>query len=235
MNADQYNPQKLDEFVSEWQKSYLQRVKLLELFNKDIAANLTFEQKKYFVKIFYHARGKFHDFLWYLGSNTQSSKVKKIVLENISEEFNGSAASHEEMYMYFAKQFDVDLSKEFLKNTYYIDSIRKFNENHIRYLIEHDDSYRIAAFSAYEKLDNIDYPVLLEFAKEIGVKGKGLIFFKVHAAVEHFEATQEILADVWEKNPEAVKNGFKFIENNQIYLWETLSKELKEHAKCQIH
>lgn len=57
-----YKSRKLDEFVSEWKESYLQRVKLLELFNKNIAKSLTLAQKKHFVKIFYHARGKFHDF-----------------------------------------------------------------------------------------------------------------------------------------------------------------------------
>ena len=121
------------------------------------------------------------------------SWLKKVVLQNISEEFNGSAASHEEMYMHFANQFDVDLSKEFFENKYYIKSIRDFNDNHISYLVNNDDNHRIAALSAYEKLDNIDYPFLLEFASQMGAKGKALIFFKVHALVEHFDATKEIL------------------------------------------
>ena len=206
--------------------SYSDKVKKLPFFAEDFANSLTLEQKKLFIKIFYHARGKFHDFLWYVGSNTQNAKVKKVVLQNISEEFNGSAASHEEMYMHFANQFDVDLSKEFFENKYYIKSIRDFNDNHISYLVNNDDNHRIAALSAYEKLDNIDYPFLLEFASQMGAKGKALIFFKVHALVEHFDATKEILESVWEKDAEAVKKSFEFITNNQLFLWDSLFKEL---------
>jgi hypothetical protein len=206
--------------------SYSDEVKKLPLFAKDFASCLTPEQKKLFIKIFYHARGKFHDFLWYVGSNTQNAKVKKVVLQNISEEFNGSAASHEEMYMHFANQFNVDLTKEFFENKYYIKSIREFNDNHISYLVSNDDNHRIAALSAYEKLDNIDYPFLLEFASQIGAKGKALIFFKVHALVEHFEATKETLESVWEKDAVAVKKSFEFITSNQLFLWNSLFKEL---------
>lgn len=206
--------------------SYSDKVKKLPFFAEDFATSLTPEQKKMFIKIFYHARGKFHDFLWYVGSNTQNAKVKKLVLQNISEEFNGSAASHEEMYMHFANQFNVDLTKEFFENKYYIKSIRDFNDNHISYLVNNDDNHRIAALSAYEKLDNIDYPFLLEFASQMGAKRKALIFFKVHALVEHFEATKETLESVWEKDAEAVKKSFEFITNNQLYLWDSLFKEL---------
>jgi len=206
--------------------SYSDKVKKLPFFAEDFATSLTPEQKKMFIKIFYHARGKFHDFLWYVGSNTQNAKVKKLVLQNISEEFNGSAASHEEMYMHFANQFNVDLTKEFFENKYYIKSIRDFNDNHISYLVNNDDNHRIAALSAYEKLDNIDYPFLLEFASQMGAKGKALIFFKVHSLVEHFEATKETLESVWEKDAEAVKKSFEFITNNQLCLWDSLFKKL---------
>ena len=53
-----------------------------------------------------------------------------------------------------------------------------------------------------------------------------VIFFKVHALVEHFDATKETLESVWEKDAEAVKKSFEFITNNQLYLWDSLFKEL---------
>ena len=216
----------LTSYIGSTINSYSDKVKKLPLFDDDFTRSLTLKQKKLFIKIFYHARGKFHDFLWYVGSNTQNAKVKKIVIQNISEEFNGSAASHEEMYMHFANYFNVDLTKEFSINKYYIKSVQDFNNNHIDYLVNHSDDYRIAAFSAYEKLDNVDYPFLLKFASNIGAQGRALIFFKVHAVVEHFESTRDVLENIWEKNSYAVKKSFEFITNNQIFLWNSLFNEI---------
>ncbi|MSO14525.1 iron-containing redox enzyme family protein [Rickettsiales endosymbiont of Trichoplax sp. H2] len=216
----------LTSYIDSTINSYSDKVKKLPLFDDDFTRSLTLKQKKLFIKIFYHARGKFHDFLWYVGSNTQNAKVKKIVIQNISEEFNGSAASHEEMYMHFANYFNVDLTKEFSINKYYIKSVQDFNNNHIDYLVNHSDDYRIAAFSAYEKLDNVDYPFLLKFASNIGAQGRALIFFKVHAVVEHFESTRDVLENIWEKNSYAVKKSFEFITNNQIFLWNSLFNEI---------
>ena len=67
---------------------------------------------------------------------------------------------------------------------------------------------------------------MLKFANQMGAKGKALIFFKVHALVEHFEATKEVLESVWEKDAEAVIKSFEFITNNQLFLWSSLFKEL---------
>lgn len=225
---DSQNPIDLSSYIENIINSYSDKVRKLPLFADDFARCLTLKQKKLFIKIFYHARGKFHDFLWYVGSNTQNAKVKKIVIQNIAEEFNGSAASHEEMYMYFANYFNVNLTKEFLKNKYYIKSVRDFNNNHINYLVNHNDDHRISAFSAYEKLDNIDYPFLLKFASNMGAKGKALIFFKIHAAVEHFESTRGMLDSIWKKNSDAVKKSFEFITNNQLFLWNSLFNEINK-------
>ena len=225
---DSQNSTDLSNYIDKTINSYSDQVRKLPLFADDFASCLTLKQKKLFIKIFYHARGKFHDFLWYVGSNTQNAKVKKIVIQNISEEFNGSAASHEEMYMHFANHFNVDLTKEFLINKYYIKSVRDFNNNHIDYLVNHNDDHRISAFSAYEKLDNVDYPFLLEFASKMGAKGKALIFFKVHAAVEHFESTKDVLENIWGRNSDAVKKSFEFITNNQMFLWNSLFNEISK-------
>ena len=48
----------------------------------------------------------------------------------------------------------------------------------------------------------------------------------MHALVEHFEATKEVLESVWEKDAEAVIKSFEFITNNQLFLWSSLFKEL---------
>ena len=219
----------LDQFLVQWNKKYLDTVKDLPLFRSDITENWNQNQKKYFVKIFYHARGHFHNFLWYLGNHTNDKYVKDIILENISEELNSSSLSHEQMYEEFAKSLDVNLTDEYIESKNYIEEIRSFNKGHIKWLHENCPDTGFAAFSAYERLDNIDYINLLRLAESFGIKGKGLLFFKIHTRVEHFGTTYPKLHEIWKKNSKKVISSFDFICDHQIDLWNNLGKIICQH------
>jgi glycerophosphoryl diester phosphodiesterase len=91
-------------------------------------------------------------------------------------------------------------------------------------VVRHDNDERLALFSAYERLDNVDYKYLTRLASNIGTARARLLFFKVHERVEHFETTEEILLEIWQKFPEKVKKAFNFIAEHQLKMWDDLYK-----------
>lgn len=214
------------DFIQSWQKKYTAAVSKIPIFNKTLTSQWTQKQKEKFVKVFYHARGHFHDFLWYLGNHASDKRTKDIILQNIKEEFNSSAASHEQMYFDFAKNLNVSIEDEFAEQISYLPFLKEFDKGHLRWLKNHDEDCRFAAFSAYEKLDNIDYVNLLNLAQSIGAVRKGITFFKIHAQAKHFDTTEEYLNQIWEKNSEAVKKAFTFIGDHQIDMWQKLSETI---------
>jgi hypothetical protein len=226
-----YNPslktdETLNSFLMEWDRDYKSRTENIELFNLGLTQNWTKDQKIYFAKVFYHARGHFHDFLWFIGNHATSKTVKDIVLKNIAEEMNGSARSHEQLYVDFAKCVGADLVSEFIEEETYLDSIKEFNKGHLYWLNSHDDESRFSAFSAYERLDNIDYKALLSLIMTLNLPPKAQLFFKVHARVQHFETTENELKKIWARNPKKIKEAFQFISRHQIKMWNDLSNSI---------
>jgi len=213
----------LNQFIADWQKDYKEKAKKIPLFQEN---ELSSEQVKKFILMFYHARGHFYRFLWHLGSRAPDEKFKKIILGNISEEFGGSKRSHEELYILFAKDFEVDITSEIISEEHNVPFIKGFNNGHIAWLLKHDFKRQWSAFSAYEKLDNIDYENLFRLAVLFGTKGKALTFFEVHRSVEHYEATSEYLQAMWNEDRNAITSAFTFIGNHQLELWSNVSSEL---------
>jgi len=168
------------------------------LFQPDFGKTLNLEQKQKFARQFYHTRGHFYEMLWFLGSLAPSFEYKKVVLQNITEEFGGKK-SHENLYWDFAKE---------------LGGYSKMG------------GAVWAAFSAYEKQDNLDYSKLYELAKNFEISEKGLFFFKIHTQVQHFETTENLLQKCWESDREAVKAGFEFIKRVQMKVWQGLSEEV---------
>jgi hypothetical protein len=117
---------------------------------------------------------------------------------------------------------------EYLEESSYLDFAKEFNKGHIRWLSNHDADERFAAFAAYERLDNIDYNYLFELASNLGTSKKGLIFFKVHTVVTHFQSTEEKLLKIWSNNPQKVENAFNFIASHQINMWYKLSELINQ-------
>lgn len=215
---------KLDDFLKDWDKEYIKQALDIPLFIPELTSQWNKKQKIIFANIFYHARGHFHDFLWYVGSHAEDKETKDIVLKNISEEFNGAAKSHEQLYLDFASSIGADVSKSLIDDSYYAPFAKEFNYNHMKWLHENSSKHRFAALSAYEKLDNIDYLNLLTLVKSINVERKGQIFFKVHSLVEHFAPTHDKLCDIWNDSENIVKDSFNFIGYNQLKMWKNLSE-----------
>ncbi len=179
------------------------------------------------MKLFYHARGHFHDFLWYVGNFAPDHKQRQKVLANIAEEF-GSSKSHEQLYFEFAQAVGTDLSKEVVGGENYLPFIREFNKGHLDYLHTHDWDGCLCAFAAYERLDNVDYRDLYILAKAICENESALTFFKVHAFVKHFDmADQGDLQRIWNASPEKLKNAFEFIADHQAKMWKALSGSIE--------
>ena len=214
-------------FLEEWDRNYERLVSPLWLFNTQAGLSWSDEQKQYACKVLYNSRGRLNDFLWHLGNIAPNKKAKDLVLYNFSEEFGGNSPSHEELYFYFAK--DMGLSpKEVTDEKYCLDFFKVYNKAQLDWLKSQDWDHCISAFSAYERLDNIDYANLHVLAKNLGASNRGLIFFKTHSEVEHFSATVQVLNEVWSCNPEAVKKAFAFISELQSEMWENVSNTIFE-------
>lgn len=220
---------KFDDFLLKWDEEVVGLSSEVRLFNPDVASSLSLSQKQKFIKVFYHLRGHFHDFLWYMGNTAEKAEDKKVIVANIMEEFGGGRKSHEQLYFDFAKSFGVDIEREEIINEEsHLDFAKKFNKEHIKWLVSHDWYSRVSAFAAYERLDNIDYHNLIEFAKCIGAKGDALEFFEVHTKVQHFEAAQDRmgLEEIWKTDSSLVIEAFEFIKNHQSDMWRRLSEEV---------
>jgi hypothetical protein len=211
----------LEGFVTPWLQNYRQSATAIDLFDPAKVATLSPEQRAFLAKAFYHVRGHFHDFLWFIG-NRSNVAVKRLILENLEEEFGGDR-SHEEFYYDFAASLGVDLDDEVVEQTTHLPFIREYNYQHMHWLKTHDADARFAAFAAYERLDNPDYENLYQLGVALGQKGRSLVFFDVHRHVEHYEATTLLLNEIWQRNPESVMAAFNFIGNHQLHIWQKLS------------
>ena len=90
---------------------------------------------------------------------------------------------------------------------------REFDNNHIKWIVEHDsEPSNLGIFAAYEKLDNIDYANLLNLVRSIGINEPGaLIFYIIHSNANHFERLNSNLKEMWKKDREEIIIAFHFI------------------------
>lgn len=219
----------LKNYITNWQKEYQHQSSKIPLFNQDVTSKFTDNQKQKFAKLFYHIRGHFYKFLWFLGSKEAGEntiEMKIIILQNISEEF-GKQKSHEQMYLDFASSLGVEIiENEIIKETSNLDFIKMFNQQHLEFILKDDSNSAWAAFSAYEALDNLDYENLLNLVIPWNPPPKALVFFKVHAKVSHHQTTEEVLQKIWNKDPKSVQKGFEFIASHQLKMWQDLYEEV---------
>lgn len=213
----------LRKFIASHDQAYADELKKIPLFNPEKSRLLSFQQKQYVAKVFYHLRGHFHDFLWILGNFAPTPELKDIVIKNIAEEF-GYRCSHEELYIRFAEAFGVNILHEISEETSYLPFARAFNYGHKKWLVEHNWDEKLCAFAAYERLDNVDYPHLFNLANSFDLSEKQLAFFRVHMTVTHFENTEEQIAKVWHSNNNRVMQAFYFIYGHQLQMWKNLSE-----------
>src|SRR3989338_2094303 len=183
----------LNEFLNRWDWEQKEAHSKIEMFDPDKVRAWTNTQKQYFVKVFYHLRGHFHDFLWFMANHSPDNNGKQTVIDNITEEFGGNGKLHEQLYFEFGKALGVDLMDEVLNQTTYSPFAMEFNRKHLEWLAQEDWDGKVVAFAAYERLDNFDYADLLKLAKALGLTGKALLFFEVHTKVRHYEMANEHL------------------------------------------
>lgn len=212
------------QFLEPLDSQYQEKLKSLALFDASIASGWTTAQKKTFATVFYHIRGYFIDFMWFVANHSSNYAVKTTVLENIAEELGGpNQCSHEQLYSDFAKEWGVNIQDEFIFKANYPDFAKEFNHTHLLWLKDASEDERFAAFAAYERLDNLDYPLLYKLMTHFNLPLKAVKFFKVHSYVEHFDATLPLIEPLWKKSPEKVKRAFDFIYLHQEKMWRTFS------------
>lgn len=217
-------PSEFEQYLSKMDNDYRQQLMALDLFNPEKTAAWTPLQKTYFASVFYHIRGHFIDFMWYVSNFTTDKQIKKIILENIKEELGvDNKISHEKLYENFAIECGVNIKEELVHQKSYLPFAKEFNKGHLCWLTQHDTEEQFAAFSAYERLDNIDYSYLLKLVSTLGLSSKALTFFKVHVYVEHFDSTLEKLLPIWKISPQKVKESLNFIYSHQYKMWRELS------------
>jgi hypothetical protein len=212
----------LDDFLSSWDAAYKTQIKDIDLFHPSIASQYTAEQMQYFVKIFYHSRGHFKDFLWHLGNHAPNDRLKQIILKNIEEEFNNDCLSHEQMYLNFAKKMKVDLTDVILKEDCYLPEIRAFNNGHVQWMYKQPWPVQFAAFSAYERLDTTDYEALTALFPEDHV------FFRIHREAKHFDKTYQELVAIWDEDPGHVHIAFDYIAKTQTKMWKDMANAMSK-------
>lgn len=215
-------------FIDNWVEEYTKEIKKIRVLDPSYTKNLNYDQKQTFVKLFYHLRGHFFDFLWYMGNNAPEKKFKEVILLNIKDEFSGHGPSHERLYLKFSESLGVCLKNEYFEQKYYEPFALEFNKKHIKWLTENSWDDCFSAFSAYEKLDNIDYENLYYVAKSFKLSEQNLVFFNVHRLVEHYSSTMELLKDIWIKNSKSVQKGFNFIKDTQLWMWKKLNDRIEE-------
>lgn len=219
------------DFIKEWVVEYTDEMNKIELFNSNFTNLWNEGQKEFFVRAFYHIRGHCNDFFWFVANHTNDIRVKNVIIENTEEEFGKELFSHEQLYLKFAKPFGFDLKDELVNETTNLPFIKKFNREHIEWLVSHEQDHQFAAFSAYEKLDNPDYTFLYNLALTISGEGNNLTFFHVHRYVEHFEATSEVINEIWNRDFRIVKEAFEFIGKHQLKMWRQLGDAVNKHTR----
>jgi hypothetical protein len=93
-------------------------------------------------------------------------------------------------------------------------------------LRNHDWDERLSFFSAYERLDNIDYIKLKKIAESFGCDHKALVFFNIHIHVDHHNAISSPLKKIWESYPKKIKTSFDFIKDHQAKIWKNISNTI---------
>jgi hypothetical protein len=219
------NYEELNNFLKEWDTNYKSQAEKINLFNKTLTSEWRNSQRKYFIKIFYHSRGHFSDFLFHLGNYAPNKVFKEMILENIKEEFSGDHLSHEQLYLDFALKEGVDLSNEHFENKYYIEKMKQFNSIHMEWLYKHKNwDSKLSAFSAYERLDSTDYELLSNVL--FNRLEDEHVFFKIHREADHFDKTYSGLITAWQENRHLVEEAFSFVEKIQLDMWRDLSDEI---------
>jgi len=220
----------LDSFLLEMDRKQAGRYSMIPIFDPDEVQRWSQPEKEYFAKVFYHTRGHFDRLLWMRLSHAPTAEDKKSILGYMAEEVglesldsDGNFRSHEELFEAFAESLGVELNAELTEERFYLPFARNFNQGLIDWFRRHDWEMQTIGFSAYERLDNVDYEFLYKIARTLGAEGDSLAYFEVHRGADHFEKTSKGLPDAWEKNPSGVKSAYDYVYSHQREMWQGLA------------
>src|SRR6187397_1017655 len=88
----------LNHFLLKSDLDYQQSLSSISLFDPKMTREWNNRQKQYFASIFYHLRGHFINFAWYIANFSTNEHTKNIIVNNIQEELGGNRFSHELLY-----------------------------------------------------------------------------------------------------------------------------------------
>ncbi|ELR97577.1 iron-containing redox enzyme family protein [Gloeocapsa sp. PCC 73106] len=227
--------EELENFLNEWDKTYLNSLKNIPIFNSKTTQNWTEDQQRLFIKLLYHVRSHFGEFLWHLGNFAPNVQMKEMILENIRDEWGKDGPSHEQIYLNLAHQMGVDLTYECVEQENYLPFLREYNQSQIRALIEHDWQHKLVGFAVGERLDKTDYECLRDIFRNFGLTETQLVFFNKHIASDHFEgAIAMALQEIWLSDSKLVINVFKKVGAFQTLMWQNLSQTVCALSKPQL-
>ncbi len=187
----------LEDFIGDWDAQNRAAHRKIALFDTRLTQKWTMSQQELFAKLFYHARGGFHHFMWIMGNKAPNYESKETIVDNFREEFGKHGPSHEQLYLDFANSLSVEVGSA---DTYW-PFLQAYDKGHWDFLKTKDWDTCINAFAAYERLDNIDYQDLEKLVISFGITGKALRFFEVHKNANHFEMVGKDLRKNWELSP----------------------------------
>ncbi|KGP64271.1 hypothetical protein EP47_04280 [Legionella norrlandica] len=220
-------PKSLSGFLEQSDLDYKNSLSSIRLFCQQNADLWDDNRKRMFAAIFYHLRGHFINFAWYIANFADNEVTKHIIIKNIYEEIGVSTRfSHEMLYERFAKECGVDIYDEIVNETNYLSFAKEFNKTHLYWLTQHSTREHICAFAAYERLDNLDYPILAELANAMRISTHAMTFFNVHTHVDHFDTMLELIIPIWDESPNCLIESFHFIQSHQLQMWEQFSNIL---------
>ena len=220
----------LDTFLQEMDDKQVKVYQEISLFDTAKTSQWTEEQRKYFVKVFYHTRGHFDRLLWTRLIHAPNAETKKRMLQYMAEEAglpdlygNQNLNSHEILFGRFAESLGIELTPELTEEEDYLPFAKEFNNGLVKWFREKDWESGVVGFSAYERLDNVDYGFMYDLARSLNLPKEALDFFIVHKQADHFDKTKGELPEVWQRDQTKVRDAFKFIYEHQQNMWKDLS------------
>lgn len=217
--------------VAEFQKNIIETEEKLfsdlNLYNRLIAICSTSQGHKKFAEAFYFIRYKFYKLNFIIGTRCSPDEADwRGLVENLLEELGGiDGVSHNELYRRYLNDVGIADEKLLVEPPFTV----AFNDTWEKFAFEAPFQEVLAAIAVYEILDNPDYQLLLNLARQSGVEKSGLDFFKVHAGAVHFELFEDFANRMFETaaGTELIEKSASYVLSVQSKLWKDLLAHLE--------
>src|SRR5262249_92764 len=126
----------LEQFLSEWDRQYLDALSRIDLFQPGITSSWTRVQQQRLVQLFFHIRGGFSGILLELGNAAPDAHSKNIILKNLHDEFGDTGPTHRELFLRLGRAVGADLSREHVEKRYNTPFVQQYNDVQVRSIVE---------------------------------------------------------------------------------------------------